>query len=118
VLVNHYRPILESWKDRCNGSERQMPAVRRVAVECERAGTANASHRLSPELDAGREGAMHIARTLGAGEEVETGPEGNSPCFFRAGFHGDLDVLAEGGEKVHETLDGKVTVAVAHQAET
>ena len=35
--------------------------------------------------------------------------------FFASGFHGDLDVLAEGGEKIHETLDGKGTGAVAHQ---
>ena len=43
------------------------------------------------------------------------GHEGNFAVFLASGFHGDLDVLAEGGEKVHETLDGKGTGAVAHQ---
>jgi hypothetical protein len=35
--------------------------------------------------------------------------------FLAGGLHGDLDVLAEGGEKVHEALDGKGAGAVAHQ---
>src|SRR3981189_3992576 len=59
----------------------------------------------------GREDAMHIA---GAERRV-LGHEGNFAVFLASGFHGDLDVLAEGGEKVHETFDGKGTGAVAHQ---
>jgi len=42
-------------------------------------------------------------------------PRGKLRVFLASGFHGDLDVLGEGGEKVHETLDGKGTGAVAHQ---
>ncbi len=34
---------------------------------------------------------------------------------FAGGLDGDLDVLPEGGEKVHEALDGKRAGAVAHQ---
>ena len=43
------------------------------------------------------------------------GDEGDFALFFAGGLDGDLDVLAEGGEKVHEALDGKGTGAVAHQ---
>jgi hypothetical protein len=43
------------------------------------------------------------------------GNEGDFALFFASGLHGDLDVLAEGGEEVHEALDGKGAGAVAHQ---
>jgi len=43
------------------------------------------------------------------------GDEGNLALSLTRGLHGDLDVLAEGGEKVHETLNGKGTGAIAHQ---
>jgi len=43
------------------------------------------------------------------------GDEGDFALFLAGGFHGDLHVLAKGGEKVHETLDGKGAGAVAHQ---
>ena len=43
------------------------------------------------------------------------GHEGDFAVFLASGLHGDLHVLAEGGEKVHEALDGKGTGAVAHQ---
>ena len=35
--------------------------------------------------------------------------------FLARGRHGDLDVLAEGGEEVHQAFDGKGAGAVAHQ---
>src|SRR5713226_9756510 len=44
-----------------------------------------------------------------------SGDEGHFAVSFASRLYGDLDVLAEGGEKVHETLDGKRTGAVAHQ---
>jgi hypothetical protein len=43
------------------------------------------------------------------------GDEGDFAVLLAGGLHGDLDVLAEGGEKVHEALDRKGTGAVAHQ---
>src|SRR5216683_2799665 len=43
------------------------------------------------------------------------GHEGDFAVFLASGLHGDLYVLAEGGEKVHEALDGKGTGAIAHQ---
>lgn len=41
--------------------------------------------------------------------------ERDFPLFLAGGPDGDFDVLAEGGEKVHEALDGKGAGAVAHQ---
>jgi len=43
------------------------------------------------------------------------GHEGDFAVFLASGLHGDVHVLAEGGEEVHEALDGKGTGAVAHQ---
>jgi len=56
----------------------------------------------------------------GVAERVEDaeeglGHEGDFAVFLASGLHGDLHVLAEGSQKVHETLDGKGTGAVAHQ---
>jgi hypothetical protein len=42
--------------------------------------------------------------------------EGHFAVFFASGLYGNLDVLAESGEKVHEALDGEGTGAVAHQS--
>lgn len=46
---------------------------------------------------------------------VELGDKGDFALFFARGLDGDLDVLAQGGEKVHEALDGKGASPVAHQ---
>jgi len=62
----------------------------------------------------GLEGAMHMQGQSGG----VLGHEETSPCFLPSGFHGDLDVLAEGGEKVHETFDGKGTGALRIKMET
>src|SRR5690242_5407235 len=53
-------------------------------------------------------------RSLG-GPVAGSGDEGNLALSFPRGLYGDLYVLAEGGEKVHETLHGKRAGAIAHQ---
>jgi len=96
-----------------NGSEAQNACgLRRVAVEVIAAGNANVGHRLAPEF-----GCRDVKTrcTLQGQSGGVLGHEGNFAVFLASGFHGDLDVLAEGGEKVHETFDGKGTGAVAHQ---
>jgi hypothetical protein len=35
--------------------------------------------------------------------------------WFAGGADGDLDVLAEGGEELHEAADAEVAGAVAHE---
>src|ERR1035438_4933935 len=41
--------------------------------------------------------------------------EGNSAMFLAGWPHGDFNVLAQGGQKVHEPLDGEVAGLPAHQ---
>lgn len=41
--------------------------------------------------------------------------DGDLAVFLARGLYGDLDVLPEGGEKVHETFDGEGAGAVAYQ---
>ena len=43
------------------------------------------------------------------------GDEGNLALSLTRGLYGDLHVLAEGGEKIHETLNGKRAGTIAHQ---
>ena len=43
------------------------------------------------------------------------GDEGDCAVFPASGLYGDLHVLAESGEKVHEALDGKGAGPIAHQ---
>ena len=113
-----------------NGSGAQNAGgLRRVAVEVIAAGNANVGHRLAPEFGCqdvkarctlrnrewrGGRAARLGRRPLQGQSGGALGHEGNFAVFFASGFHGDLDVLAEGGEKIHETLDGKGTGAVAH----
>ncbi len=44
------------------------------------------------------------------------GHEGDFVMLLACGFNGDLDVLAEGSEKVHEAFDGKGAGAVTQSA--
>src|SRR2546425_1137304 len=43
------------------------------------------------------------------------GDEGDFAVFLASGLYGDLHVLAESGEKVHEALGGKGAGPIAHQ---
>ena len=76
------------------------------------AGNANVGHRLAPEF-----GCRDVKTrcTLQGQSGGVLGHEGNFAVFLASGLHGDAHVLAEGGEKVHKTFDGKGAGAVAHQ---
>src|SRR6266567_1051931 len=54
-----------------------------------------------------------------AGRPLKTtgllGDEGDFAVFLASGLYGDLHVLAEGGEKVHDALDGNGDGPIAHQ---
>ena len=41
---------------------------------------------------------------------------GNRSVVLAGGPHGDLDILAERGQKVHQALDGKGSRLASHQA--
>lgn len=43
------------------------------------------------------------------------GEDGDGSVGFAGGADGDLDVVAEGGEKFHEAADAEIASAIAHQ---